>query len=61
MFICFFFKKKLYYLGNDDRGKGVQIQFSFRILNPGFVESEDIEGQLKLLKNPEFTFKLGVQ
>lgn len=39
----------------------MQIQFSFRILNPGFVESEDIEGQLKLLKNREFAFKLGVQ
>lgn len=60
MFICFFLKK-LHYLGNDDRGKSVQIQFSFRILNPGFVESEEIEGQLKLLKNREFAFKLGVQ
>lgn len=59
MFICFF--KKLHYLGNDDRGKGVQIQFSFRIFNPGFVESEDIESQLKLLKNRELTFKLGIQ
>lgn len=60
-YVHLFFLKKLYYLGNDDRGKGVQIQFSFRILNPGFVESEDIEDQQKLLKNPEFTFKLGVQ